>query len=389
MAQEIKNNFLTLRTVVFNEPITLEAGVILPRYQLMIETYGQLNSSGTNAVLICPALSGNHHVAGRYHREDKYPGWWDSMVGEDKPIDTRRFFVVGVTNLGGYSGESAGSAGSTSPSSVNPDTGRYYGPDFPLVGVEDWVKTQARLADVLNIRQWAAVVGGSLGGMQALEWAIDYPDRLRRAIIIASAPKLSAQNIAFNDVARQAILSDPEFYGGHYAWHHAKPRRGLKVARMMGHITYLAEYGLTSKFGRETTLENRSYTYESDFEVESYLRYQGDKFAEVFDANTYLLMTKALDYFDPAEKHGSLRQAVSRIQAQILLISFASDWRFSPSRSKEILHALTQEGKAVQYLEVDSDHGHDAFLMQDPAYMQAMRIYFNRLFTEIDDEPAA
>lgn len=389
MMQEGKNSFLTTRTVVFDEPIALEAGVILPNYQLMIETYGQLNSKGTNAVLICPALSGNHHVAGRYHKEDQYPGWWNSMVGVDKPIDTQRFFVVGITNLGGYSGKSAGCAGSTSPSSVNPDTGRHYGPDFPLVGVEDWVKTQARLADTLKIKQWAAVVGGSLGGMQALEWAVDYPNRLRRAVIIASAPKLSAQNIAFNDVARQAILSDPEFYGGHYALHQAKPRRGLKIARMMGHITYLAEYGLTSKFGRGTILKNRSYTYESEFEVESYLRYQGDKFAEFFDANTYLLMTKALDYFDPAEKHGSLRQAVSRIRAQILLISFTSDWRFAPSRSKEILHALTQEGKAVQYLEVDSEHGHDAFLMQDPAYIEAMRIYFNRLFTEIDHESAA
>ena len=274
MMQEGKNSFLTTRTVVFDEPIALEAGVILPNYQLMIETYGQLNSKGTNAVLICPALSGNHHVAGRYHKEDQYPGWWNSMVGVDKPIDTQRFFVVGITNLGGYSGKSAGCAGSTSPSSVNPDTGRHYGPDFPLI---------------------------------ALEWAIDYPNRLRRAVIIASAPKLSAQNIAFNDVARQAILSDPEFYGGHYALHQTKPRRGLKIARMMGHITYLAEYGLTSKFGRGTILKNRSYTYESEFEVESYLRYQGDKFAEFFDANTYLLMTKALDYFDPAEKHGSLR----------------------------------------------------------------------------------
>ncbi|QRN41302.1 MAG: homoserine O-acetyltransferase [Neisseriaceae bacterium] len=366
------------KKIKFNQLLQLKKGVILPEFELMIETYGILNQAHSNAVLICHALSGNHHVAGKYTEKDKYSGWWDNMVGPGKPIDTNYFFVVGLNNLGGCHG-------STGPSSINPKTGKLYGSDFPVITVEDWVQSQALLADYLGISQWAAVVGGSLGGMQALQWAIDFPQRLKHAVIIASAPQLSAQNIAFNDVARQAILSDPHFYHGFYQEYAARPRNGLKIARMMGHITYLAEQGLGMKFGRELKHGKLRYNYDTDFEVESYLRYQGDKFSDSFDGNSYLLMTKALDYFDPAQAYGGeLRQAVKRIQAKTFLVSFSSDWRFAPKRSKEILQALIHEEKTVQYLEVESIYGHDAFLLDDPAYMRGMKIYFSRINWEIN-----
>ncbi|MFH4355415.1 MAG: homoserine O-acetyltransferase [Neisseriaceae bacterium] len=365
------------QTIAFEEPLLLKQGVHLPRFELRIETYGHLNPSHDNAILICHALSGNHHVAGKYHEADTHAGWWDYMVGPGKPIDTRYFFVVGVNNLGGCHG-------STGPTSLNPETGQIYGPNFPLIHVEDWIASQTRVADFFNIRQWAAVVGGSLGGMQALQWAIDFPSRLRSAVIIAAAPKLSAQNIAFNDVARQAILSDPNFHHGFYQAHNTKPLKGLSVARMMGHITYLAEAGLGLKFGRELSQSELQYSYDSEFEVESYLRYQGDKFAEAFDANSYLLMTKALDYFDPAAAYGhSLQAAMHRVEADILLISFTSDWRFSPERSKEMVQALLHAEKKVQYLEIESEHGHDAFLLQDAPYLAAIRLHFERLASEL------
>lgn len=362
----------------FKEPLSLKKGVVLSEYDLMIETYGTLNPECSNAILICHALSGNHHVAGRYSTEDTHAGWWDNMVGPGKPIDTNIFFVVGLNNLGG-------SDGSSGPTSLNPETGRIYGAEFPVVTVEDWVASQAVLADYFNIHQWAAVVGGSLGGMQALQWAISFPERIKHAVIIASAPKLSAQNIAFNDVARQAILSDPGFFNGDYLGHGTKPRSGLRIARMMGHITYLAEQGLGQKFGRELRNQKLQYDYGIDFQVESYLRHQGDKFSEVFDGNTYLLMTKALDYFDPAKKFdNSLIKAFQGILAKVLLISFSSDWRFSPRRSKEILEALIRNRKNVQYLEVESIYGHDAFLMDDKPYMEGMRIYFKRIADEVN-----
>lgn len=361
----------------FDSPLTLQNGCILPRFELMIETYGTLNADKSNAVLICHALSGNHHVAGYHSKNDKHPGWWDNMIGPGKPVDTNRFFVVGLNNLGGCHG-------STGPLSINPDTGKAYGADFPMVTVKDWVESQSMLADRFGIDKWAAVMGGSLGGMQALQWAIDKPQRLRHALIIASAPRLSTQNIAFNDVARQAILTDPDFCQGQYAQQQKIPRRGLRIARMMGHITYLAEDGLGKKFGRQMRQPNYQYDYNIEFEVESYLRYQGDKFAEVFDANSYLLMTKALDYFDPARDYdGSLVAAVSAIQARILIASFSSDWRFSPRRSQELLDALVAANKPVQYIALKSAHGHDAFLMEDADYQAAVRIYFNNIATEL------
>ncbi|EGY52870.1 homoserine O-succinyltransferase MetX [Neisseria shayeganii] len=365
------------QTIVFDQPFTLQNGRTLPRFELITETYGTLNADKSNAVLICHALSGTHHVAGRHHADDKYPGWWDSMVGPGKPVDTNRFFVVGLNNLGGC-------AGSSGPLSTNPETGRAYGADFPVVTVKDWVRTQAMLADHFGIDTWAAVMGGSLGGMQALQWAIDYPARLRHALVIASAPKLSTQNIAFNDVARQAIITDPDFHQGHYAEHGTIPRRGLRIARMMGHITYLAESGLGEKFGRQLRSDGFQFGYGVEFEVESYLRYQGDKFAERFDANTYLLMTKALDYFDPAADYQhDLEAALRQAQAKFFVASFSTDWRFSPERSHELVRALVAADKDVQYVEVVSDHGHDAFLMEDEPYLKAVAAYMDNIDKEL------
>ncbi len=360
------------QTAHFSTPLTLASGHVLPSYELVFETYGTLNQQASNAILICHALSGHHHVAGRHHPDDKAAGWWDNMVGPGKPIDTDRFFVVGVNNLGGCHG-------STGPRSINPATGQPYGSTFPVVTVPDWVHAQARLADYLGIRCWAAVIGGSLGGMQALEWSIRFPDRLHHALVIASAPKLTAQNIAFNDVARQAILTDPEFYGGDFYQKDAIPRRGLRLARMLGHITYLSDDGMGEKFGRLLRSGEYKFGYDVEFEIESYLRYQGDKFSDYFDANTYLLMTKALDYFDPGTEwgQGDLARALQRAEAKFLIAAFTTDWRFSPARSKEIVKALIDAQKTVSYAEIESAHGHDAFLMTDPPYVALMHAYLN------------
>ncbi|GAA5784509.1 homoserine O-succinyltransferase MetX [Chitiniphilus shinanonensis] len=368
---------VSAQKAVFETPITLTSGVTLPRYELVYETYGTLNADRSNAILICHALSGHHHVAGRYSEDDKNAGWWDNMIGPGKPIDTERFFVIGVNNLGGCHG-------STGPSSIDPATGKPYGSTFPLVLVRDWVETQARLADQLGIRQFAAIVGGSLGGMQALRWTITHPDRVRHALVIAAAPKLTAQNIAFNDVARQAILTDPDFHGGDYYQHDTVPRRGLRLARMLGHITYLSDDGMGEKFGRMLRSGEYKYGFDVEFEIESYLRYQGDKFSDYFDANTYLLMTKALDYFDPARHYGGdLVKALAEVQARFLVVSFNSDWRFSPARSREIVKALLDARKHVSYAEIDSKHGHDAFLMEDPPYHAIMRAYLDNIAQEI------
>ncbi|MBA1260580.1 homoserine O-succinyltransferase MetX [Pseudomonas oryzihabitans] len=358
----------------FNEPLALACGRTLPAYDLMVETYGELNASRSNAVLICHALSGHHHAAGYHSLEDRKPGWWDSCIGPGKPIDTRKFFVVALNNLGGCNG-------STGPSSPNPDTGRAYGADFPVLTVEDWVNSQARLADRLGIAQWAAVIGGSLGGMQALQWTISYPERIRHCLAIASAPKLSAENIAFNEVARQAILSDPDFHAGHFQEKGVIPKRGLMLARMVGHITYLSDEAMGEKFGRELKTDQLNYDFHSvEFQVESYLRYQGEEFSGRFDANTYLLMTKALDYFDPAHAHGGdLAKTLAGVQARFLIVSFTTDWRFSPARSKEIVNALMAARKDVSYLEVDAPQGHDAFLIPIPRYLQAFSHYMTRI----------
>ena len=364
------------QTAHFDTPLALSSGAVLPAYDLVYETYGTLNAARSNAILICHALSGNHHVAGRYGAEDKNPGWWDNMIGPGKPIDTKRFFVVGLNNLGGCHG-------STGPSSINPETGKPYGSEFPLVLVADWVQTQARLADLLGIQQWAAVIGGSLGGMQALRWSISFPERVRHCLVIASAPKLTAQNIAFNDVARQAILTDPDFHGGNYYEHGVVPKRGLRLARMLGHITYLSDDGMGEKFGRLLKSGEYKYGFDVEFEIESYLRYQGDRFAGVFDANTYLLMTKALDYFDPARHYdGKLSKAMQQAKARFLVVSFTSDWRFSPARSREIVKALLDAQKDVSYAEIESAHGHDAFLMTDAQYFALMRTYIANIETE-------
>ncbi len=362
------------KVAYFAEPLALACGRTLNDYQLIYETYGELNAARSNAVLICHALSGHHHAAGYHDVEDRKPGWWDSCIGPGKAIDTNRFFVVSLNNLGGCNG-------STGPSSINPVTDKPYGADFPVVTVEDWVNSQARLADLLGIEQWAAVVGGSLGGMQAMQWTMSYPERVRHCVAIASAPKLSAQNIAFNEVARQAILSDPEFHGGHFQERNVIPKRGLMLARMVGHITYLSDDAMGTKFGRGLKSEKLNYDFNSvEFQVESYLRYQGEEFSSRFDANTYLLMTKALDYFDPAAAHDDdLARALSTAKADFCVISFTTDWRFSPERSHEIVDALMAARKNVCYLEIDAPQGHDAFLIPIPRYLQAFRGYMNRI----------
>jgi homoserine O-acetyltransferase len=359
--------------IEFTEPLQLQCGRVLDQYHLMVETYGELNADCSNAILICHALSGNHHVAGYHGADDKKPGWWDSAIGPGKPIDTNKFFVIGLNNLGGCHG-------STGPNQTNPETGKPYGPDFPIVTVTDWVESQARLADHFGIQQFAAVIGGSLGGMQALQWSINYPERLRHCMVIAAAPKLSAQNIAFNEVARQAISQDTQFHHGHYYEKDEVPKVGLMLARMLGHITYLSDDGMRSKFGRELRSGQISYDFTPQFEIESYLRYQGERFSTEFDANTYLLMTKALDYFDPAaETENNLSVALAGAKAKFMVISFTTDWRFSPERSREIVDALVAADKQVSYAEIDATHGHDAFLIPIPRYLDVFRAYMQRV----------
>ncbi|MFZ5502536.1 MAG: homoserine O-succinyltransferase MetX [Pseudomonadota bacterium] len=360
----------------FDTPLTFRSGAVLPRYELLYETYGTPNADKSNAILICHALSGNHHVAGYYPDDPKSVGWWDNMVGPGKPIDTDKFFVVGLNNLGGCHG-------STGPSSINPQTGKPFGAGFPLITVEDWVESQARLADLLGIGQFAAVIGGSLGGMQALQWSLAYPERARHILAIACAPRLTAQNIAFNDVARNAILTDPDFHGGDFYQHDTVPTRGLRLARMLGHITYLSDDAMADKFGRELREGKFKYDYGIEFQIESYLRYQGDKFAGLFDANTYLLMTKALDYFDPAHDcDGDLNRAFARAKADFLVISFTTDWRFSPQRSREIIRPLLHNRRNVSYAEITSTHGHDSFLMEHPHYFDIVRTYLDKVASE-------
>ena len=368
----------------FAKALLLRSGASIRAYDLRYETYGQLNAAKSNAVLVCHALNASHHVAGVYLDEsgqvkDKSEGWWDTMIGPGKPLDTDRFFVIGVNNLGSC-------FGSTGPMQINPDTGEVYGADFPVVTVQDWVEAQARLLDALGIQTLAAVMGGSLGGMQALSWTLQYPTRVRHAVVVASAPNLTAENIAFNEVARRAIVTDPDFHGGHFYRHGVLPKRGLRIARMIGHITYLSDDVMNEKFGRQLRravskdglagVYNYS-TQDVEFEIESYLRYQGDKFAEYFDANTYLLITRALDYFDPAAQFGGdLSRALAQASAKFLLVSFTTDWRFSPARSREIVKALLDNQLEVSYAEIDAPHGHDAFLLDDARYMGVVRSYF-------------
>ncbi len=361
---------VTAQSAHFDRPIRLKSGAELPAYDIAYETYGELNAARSNAVLVCHALNASHHVAGFYEGEKSNVGWWDNLVGPGKPLDTRRFFVVGSNYLGSC-------FGSTGPASPNPATGKPWGADFPVVTVEDWVEAQARLAERLGIERFAAVIGGSLGAMQALQWTLSYPQRVRHALVIAAAPRLTPQNIAFNEVARQAIMSDPDFHGGHYYAKGVVPARGLRIARMIGHITYLSGEAMAEKFGRLLRRGSPGFDFDIDFEVESYLRYQGDKFSSYFDANTYLRITKALDYFDPAADFGgSLSAALARAQAAFLVVSFKSDWRFPPSRSREMVRALLDNRRIVSYLEIDAPGGHDAFLLEDARYHGALRAYF-------------
>jgi len=373
----------------FSDPLALQSGGSIRGYSLAYETYGSLNADKSNAGLICHALNASHHVAGIYAGQEKSEGWWDTMIGPGKPVDTDRLFVIGVNNLGSC-------FGSTGPMHANPDTGKIYGADFPVVTVEDWVNAQARLLDGLGIQTLAAVMGGSLGGMQALSWTLQYPERVRHAVVVASAPNLTAENIAFNEVARRAIVTDPDFHGGHFYQHGAIPKRGLRIARMIGHITYLSDDVMNEKFGRQLrqqidlgasgsaakrSVQDYLYTTQDvEFQIESYLRYQGDKFSEYFDANTYLLITRALDYFDPAQRHnGNLARALAVAKAKFLLVSFSTDWRFAPARSREIVKALLDNRRDVSYAEIDAPHGHDAFLLEDARYLGVVRSYFDRI----------
>ncbi|MFI4888212.1 MAG: homoserine O-acetyltransferase [Burkholderiales bacterium] len=360
------------RSARFDSPLPLACGRTLSRFDLAYETYGTLDRTRSNAVLICHALNASHHVAGFYADDPDNIGWWDNMVGPGKPLDTERYFVVGVNNLGSC-------FGSTGPVSTNPETGAPWGSEFPLLTVEDWVDAQARLADHLGIEAWAAVMGGSLGGMQALDWAIRYPARIRNALVIAAAPNLSAENIAFNEIARQAIMTDPEFHDGNFHAHDVKPRRGLRVARMIGHITYLSDEQMEAKFGRQLR-EGLKFSFAPEFQIESYLRYQGEKFAEYYDANAYLRVTKALDYFDPATRTGGdLARALAPATCRFLVVSFTTDWRFPASRSREIVKALVRERRDVSYAEIAAPHGHDAFLLDNPQYHGVVRAWFDRM----------
>ena len=394
MPEELKTDSVGIvspKCIHFDEDLALRSGKTLSGFDLMVETYGELNQDRSNAILICHALSGDHHAAGFHSESDAKPGWWDHCIGPGKAIDTNIFFVVALNNLGGC-------AGSSGPTSLNPETGKIYGPDFPVVTVRDWVKSQVMLSDRLGIEQWAAVVGGSLGGMQVLRWAISYPERLRHAVCIAAAPKLSAQNIAFNEVARHSIINDPNFHDGHYLEANTYPKLGLMLARMVGHITYLSDSAMREKFGRaDTGIESStsnfgrdlrsgklSFGFNVDFQVESYLHYQGERFSENFDANTYLLMTKALDYFDPSvDFDGDFSAALQQATCKFLVISFSTDWRFPPERSREIVNDLLKAGKEVSYLEVEADQGHDAFLLPIPRYINALKAYLMRAHTEI------
>ena len=373
---KIDNNSIGIvksNTVEIKQSLKLDCGKTLNDFSLIYETYGRLNSEKSNAILICHALSGDHHAAGYYSDEDKKPGWWDSCIGPGKPFDTNKFFIVSLNNLGGCKG-------STGPNSINKETGLEYGPDFPIVTVKDWVNSQKLLADYLEIDKWACVIGGSLGGMQALQWAISYPDKIKNSIIIAAAAKLSAQNIAFNEVARQAIITDPEFHNGRYNDFNVVPRRGLSIARMLGHITYLSDDSMRQKFGRDLREGKLNFGYDIDFQVESYLRYQAQAFVERFDANTYLLMTKALDYFDPAKEYsGDLSRAFKDTKSRFLVVSFTSDWRFSSSKSHEIVKSLIRARKNVSYSEIEANHGHDAFLMPIPEYLKVLRNFMENI----------
>ncbi|MEC8868798.1 MAG: homoserine O-acetyltransferase [Pseudomonadota bacterium] len=381
MVAEIPSNSVGLVEPLsqrFDSSFVLQSGAELPGIELVYETYGRLNEKRNNAVLVCHALSGHHHAAGYHSSEDPKPGWWDNCIGPGKPIDTDYFYVLSLNNLGGCHG-------TTGPTSINPDTGDIYGPSFPTVTVKDWVRSQRMLARTLEIDKFAAIIGGSLGGMQAMQWAIDYPDQVEHALIIACTPKLSAQNIAFNEIARFAISSDPEFNEGHYRTSGVNPERGLGLARMVGHVTYLSDDSMGDKFGRELKSGDIALGQDVEFQVESYLHYQGETFSKLFDANTYILMTRALDYFDPArEFDDDLVKALANADAKFFVASFTSDWRFAPERSDTIVDALIAAGKDVISTTIESTFGHDSFLLPIPRYFSVLQAYMDRVARERD-----
>jgi len=347
----------TIRLIEPEQPLELKCGKTLALVDMAYETYGELNEAGDNVILICHALSGNAHVAGLNSPDDRKPGWWDIMVGPGKGIDTSKYFVICSNFLGGCSG-------TTGPSSINPSTGKKYGLDFPIITIADMVKVQKILLDKLGIKELLAVIGGSVGGMQVLQWAIEYPDFVKSAIPIATTSHLGAQSIAFDAVGRNAILADPNFAGGQYTNENG-PDRGLAIARMIGHITYLSEQGMREKFGRQLrNSDSYSYDINSEFAVETYLDYQGQSFVERFDSNSYLYLTKAADYFDLGKDYGSLKKAFAKTKCRFLIISFASDWLFTPVQSRTMVNALVANDKDVSYCDIISPYGHDAFLLE-------------------------
>ncbi len=349
------------------KPLKLDAGVELSPFQIAYKTYGTLNADRTNAVMVCHALTGDQHVASTHPVTGK-PGWWETMVGPGKPIDTERYFVICSNVVGAC-------MGSSGPSSINPATGKPWGLDFPVITVRDMVRAQAMLLDDLGIGSLFAVAGGSMGGMQALQWAASYPERVFAALPIACATRHSAQNIAFHEVGRQAVMADPEWRHGRYLLEGTNPRRGLAVARMGAHITYLSDAALHRKFGRR--LQDRSnptFSFDADFEVESYLRHQGSSFVERFDANSYLYLTRAMDYFDLAADYGGvLANAFKGGQTRFCVVSFTSDWLFPTSESRAIVHALNASGARVSFAEIVTDKGHDAFLLEEPELFAIVR----------------
>ena len=355
---------MKVRTELINfaDGMTLDSGDRLEQVELMIETYGELNESGSNAILLCHAFSGNHHAAGK--NKESEIGWWDEIVGPNKAIDTEKYYVVCCNNLGGC-------GGSSGPTTINPSSEKPYGKNFPQISVKDWVNSQKMLMDKIGVPYWHLVAGGSLGGMQALEWAISYPNDIKKAGIFAAASNSSTQNIALNEVARESIRKDQNFHDGDYLEHNVIPKSGLKTARMLGHITYLSEELMDSRFGRRFQDEDSKVDQEVDFEVENYLQYKGEKFSESFDANSYILMTKAMDGYVAGQDIG-LRDAMKNVKSQLLIVGFYSDWLYPPERGKEIQMAAMDNNINSSYIVLEGAHGHDSFLFSSEEYSKVI-----------------
>ena len=361
---------ITSEKISFKDSLILQSGHVLSGFDLMTETYGELNSDKSNAVLVCHAFSGNHHAAGIKAGENK-PGWWDEIIGDGKTIDTKKFFVVSLNNLGGCHGSSG-------PTSIAAESGQPYGANFPEVSVSDWVETQKLLADHFGINCWEMVAGGSLGGMQALQWAVSYPSRIKKAAIIAASSKISTQNIALNEVAREIIKKDENFHNGDYLSKGASPKKGLKAARMLGHITYLSESNMSKRFGRKLQDPENKMDADVNYEVENYLQYKGEQFAKTFDANSYILMTKAMDSFDPAKDFDDdLMTCLQNAQAKLLIASFDSDWLFPKEYGLDIQMSAIKAGINSTYIELEGDYGHDSFIFHSDRYSNALKNFLN------------